>query len=460
MATEDWETTCLIYPDETSTELNDNGRFLSGSTDLTVSTKGLVFCRQVQMDEYEDSKRYRFWMVKEELVFRINFINDSKEDCYQGVKVSLKAPCPASFPQNTKYKWPEWIETNAHEILHEEQVSYSVCMFIQERALDFFCTLYQNDNHYLIQLPSAHERHCTYPDSTIVATLSQVSPLVFERHDVDGTISEQLSVEEAKHIFPILVLWREWMTVECKICVDTVPAHESATITCGHAFCRDCISTYCRHKAEEVNAYKTNPFVCPTCRRGMLIVGCVKQFLPLELMDKVRVWVADIKNPPCYSLPTCLKKNCDGKMRRVAVDGDIVFCEECERRWCELCLQRAQEGEDHDTKENPCKIGTVVEFCKRYLAANEASQQRCEEKFPFIKVYTQSRMYDNEAIHWIKANGQVCPGCKTGIERVEGCFHITCPCGTHFCYLCGEEIFAPFYGTHHCWERQDTLLPV
>ena len=55
---------------------------------------------------------------------------------------------------------------------------------------------------------------------------------------------------------------------------------------------------------------------------------------------------------------------------------------------------------------------------------------------------------------WVQENANVCPNCRNAIERSEGCFHMNCTlCGTHFCYECGEEIFYPYYGTHHCWEE-------
>ena len=33
-----------------------------------------------------------------------------------------------------------------------------------------------------------------------------------------------------------------------------------------------------------------------------------------------------------------------------------------------------------------------------------------------------------------------CPTCNQGVEKNGGCNHITCLCGTHFCYICQEEI--------------------
>lgn len=32
-----------------------------------------------------------------------------------------------------------------------------------------------------------------------------------------------------------------------------------------------------------------------------------------------------------------------------------------------------------------------------------------------------------------------CPGCGVATEKTYGCDHITCPCGTHWCYACGEQ---------------------
>ncbi|KAF7545356.1 hypothetical protein G7Z17_g9224 [Cylindrodendrum hubeiense] len=33
-----------------------------------------------------------------------------------------------------------------------------------------------------------------------------------------------------------------------------------------------------------------------------------------------------------------------------------------------------------------------------------------------------------------------CPGCTATTQKVSGCDHITCPCGVHWCYACGEDV--------------------
>jgi hypothetical protein len=39
---------------------------------------------------------------------------------------------------------------------------------------------------------------------------------------------------------------------------------------------------------------------------------------------------------------------------------------------------------------------------------------------------------------------QQCPGCKKEIFQAEGCNHMIClaPCGTHFCFFCGQQVVA------------------
>ncbi len=35
-----------------------------------------------------------------------------------------------------------------------------------------------------------------------------------------------------------------------------------------------------------------------------------------------------------------------------------------------------------------------------------------------------------------------CPGCRREFAKDDGCNHITCPCGTHYCSECGGVISA------------------
>ena len=48
---------------------------------------------------------------------------------------------------------------------------------------------------------------------------------------------------------------------------------------------------------------------------------------------------------------------------------------------------------------------------------------------------------------YVKGNNfKQCPNCKRWVEKTYGCNHITCRCGTHFCYRCGKLMD----GNHIC----------
>lgn len=40
----------------------------------------------------------------------------------------------------------------------------------------------------------------------------------------------------------------------------------------------------------------------------------------------------------------------------------------------------------------------------------------------------------------IKQTSMNCPGCRTACHKIDGCNHMTCTCGIHFCYQCGQQL--------------------
>jgi hypothetical protein len=452
MATEDWETTCLIYGDNrVHTVLDNRGILLHGSIDLRIPLKNIVFGRRY------DATRFRFWTIPEQYIdLRVALFCHpvDNRDSYRQVKIELISTYPQSFPE--KEKWLTWLQTTANILVNKDQISYTVCDFIEHQSLQYFNVFDPNDGWRLIVFT---DHGPTFYDSVSII-LDPRHPIPFLRHDRNGKISaiyeEQplRSTTEVKGIWTIVKAWDEWLPLQCPICLDLFTVQQDGyVLSCNHAFCRPCISRYFQVKVEEIGLYRTNPFLCPivSCRQSLPIVGCVKPCLSCQDVDRIKEWYKDLKKPPCVSLPQCLRRHCHGKLRLCAVDDKIVYCESCNTQWCSLCLKRVKfQHEDKDCESTKC-----LQFCLRFLAASDKAKQRCLEKWPFMQLYAKSRVPDRDAIQWIKDHGQVCPGCQTGIERSEGCFHMSCKCGTHFCYECGEQIFYLFYGTHKCWERQD-----
>mmetsp|Transcript_12605 Transcript_12605/g.29433 ORF Transcript_12605/g.29433 Transcript_12605/m.29433 type:complete len:158 (-) Transcript_12605:428-901(-) len=78
------------------------------------------------------------------------------------------------------------------------------------------------------------------------------------------------------------------------------------------------------------------------------------------------------------------------------------------------------------------------------------TNEGCKRQFCFVhndahpdrtcKDYTRIlRTQEKPSEHWKQRNAKKCPGCKTPIEKNEGCNHMSCTCGTDFCWLCGKR---------------------
>mmetsp|Transcript_5002 Transcript_5002/g.9596 ORF Transcript_5002/g.9596 Transcript_5002/m.9596 type:complete len:421 (+) Transcript_5002:1-1263(+) len=299
----------------------------------------------------------------------------------------------------------------------------------------------------------------------------------------------------------LLQNWKDLYMTRCPICLEESILYSDGVVFpyCQHYCCRDCFDTYLSFKVQDLKEHRTNPFLCPveSCKLELPMVFC-KPYLSDEDIKAAKAWYKDLKNPPAWSLDRCPHtKTCGavGSMRRlkgvVSIDAasgkthrqnsstpdssssssHLVYCESCKKKWCELCLTRVYD-DDCCTIINPgngatkqkkntisnhkrfCNPRPMLKFCRRYTDASEEIKATAEAKYPWIVSYSQFCQHDGAALQYVLDHGQRCPTCQTGVERIEGCFHVKCPtCATHFCYECGTELFPPYYGTHHCWEE-------
>ncbi|KAI8883511.1 hypothetical protein K501DRAFT_184309, partial [Backusella circina FSU 941] len=63
-------------------------------------------------------------------------------------------------------------------------------------------------------------------------------------------------------------------------------------------------------------------------------------------------------------------------------------------------------------------------------------------------------MLENVMLTAEKENWSRCPTCKHMVEKNNGCNHITCRCGTQFCYRCGS-----LYSFNRCVNRCEMYAP-
>lgn len=412
---------------------------------------------------------------------------------------------PVEWPKVDEEPYRKSLAKKCHSILQDERMSFAVCEFLEHHALshyrrscssdfdDGWKSYVDDDNHpdfQLIILPPEMDRMYQPTIGTLIHP--QQEALKKERRDrkQNAVNKKETSAKDvtkddmdAVDFGSILLIrfWKELYTTTCPICLDDSVLFSEGVVLpyCQHYSCRDCFQMYLKHKVQDLKDYRTNPFVCPvvSCRRELPIIGYCKQHLSDEDMEAVRRWYRDLKNPPCWSLDRCLySKTCGAigsirrressittKERKSSYESYLVYCEECNSSWCELCLKRVYDNNDGKARNDVqtpfnhhCQPEAVLKLCRRYTAASKESQAKCEERYPWIQSYSQFCQHDGEAqaLQYVIDNAARCPCCGMGIQRVEGCFHMKCSvCATHFCYECSTELFPPFYGTHHCWEE-------
>ncbi|KAH9169622.1 hypothetical protein EDB89DRAFT_2098593 [Lactarius sanguifluus] len=192
---------------------------------------------------------------------------------------------------------------------------------------------------------------------------------------------------------------------QCGICMDDLPEDSVARPDpCRHAFCRECMRGYVSNRLEEHRF----PILCPTCTAGKGKGKSVTWRLALNLGltdEQFSIWT-EMEMVTFSVLLHCRK--CQRSMfvaRDEHEEAKIIACPlpDCSHAWCKQCQQTI----DFNGPKHSCD-GT------------------------------------SELDHLMKQQGwKYCPSCKTPIQKVSGCNHMSCmtpACNTHFCYLCGGLI--------------------
>jgi hypothetical protein len=240
------------------------------------------------------------------------------------------------------------------------------------------------------------------------------------------TISIQEQPSVAALSTPPLSLPDHKENVVCSICLDLIEPSstpstskspvstklESFTLPCGHLFCISCIVEYTQHN---VSSRKV-PLTCPN-------VECKKVITPQttlrylqnkpELQSKYAGLFVEHSLGP-ENVVYCPNRVCSNPLVVEMDNEDSPFasCPSCSTDICVQCKVRFHHGYD----------------CEEYQQLAASSK----DDIPVLKLAQEK-------------NWKRCPGCKTMVERKEGCNHIVCPCGTEFCYLCttryGKNMF-------------------
>lgn len=182
----------------------------------------------------------------------------------------------------------------------------------------------------------------------------------------------------------------------CPVCFTE--ASVPIILTCGHTWCTSCLESYLVSAVEN----KAFPLTClgadASCTERISITLARKTLSGEDFASLCDASFWSYVHARSDEFHHCTTPDC-AQVYRTVPGGVILQCPSCLIRICSGCNTEAHDG------------------------------FTCEERDQ-----AEDKLYHEwAATHDVKN----CPGCKTPIERSEGCNHMTCvKCQTHICWEC------------------------
>ena len=195
--------------------------------------------------------------------------------------------------------------------------------------------------------------------------------------------------------------------VECAICQDTfqVPVGLLRAIPCDHHACLDCKQNWIMSQVDAnilpvrcfgcLASGKQDSGECNTWPEFYVRASLREKQFTSYLAASLRIWSSS--SPDARA---CNTHDCQGLtfVQRGEVDWTCLLCNAV---WCVQCRK------GHDASISCAKF---------------AEQEKADEEM--------RNLVDSGLL-------KQCPVCGNGVQKKEGCNHMTCLCRTHFCYVCG-----------------------
>ncbi|KAF8345642.1 hypothetical protein F5887DRAFT_1282564 [Amanita rubescens] len=231
-------------------------------------------------------------------------------------------------------------------------------------------------------------------DDAVTLRLTSPARLVVRGGEAAHRIVDQL-LEESRMGFQPHTTNEENI---CPVCFDEPSS--PVLLCCKHVYCTECI----RHFLFSASERKQFPLVCAgnddKCKVPIAI-PVIQRFLSQQQLDELFEAAATSyieKHPGRFQY--CKTADC----KQVYQRGKTARpCPSCLISICTMCYK-----EEHDD----------MTCAERELLDNRAEQERRTEQ-------------------WASTSGaKHCPRCRVFVQKTEGCNHMECRCGVHFCWIC------------------------
>ncbi|KAH7391264.1 hypothetical protein BKA64DRAFT_579085 [Cadophora sp. MPI-SDFR-AT-0126] len=175
--------------------------------------------------------------------------------------------------------------------------------------------------------------------------------------------------------------------IPCSNCTDNFFDEGLSTATCGHRYCGDCIrETFTR-------AFRDEELFPPRCCRQVIPLEAVSAFLTEEIESTFGHKTVEYSTK--YRV-YCSATGCETFLTpEMTIREGAAQCSTCQAITCTLCKGPSHEGD--------CPV---------------------DEDMRQLEVLAEGE-------GWTR-----CPECRRMVDLIQGCYHMSCPCKTQFCYLC------------------------
>eukprot|EP00128_Syssomonas_multiformis_P012004 Colp12_sorted_trinity150504_noHs@31255 len=299
--------------------------------------------------------------------------------------------------KNKRSELSEWMKPHAKHIVEEDKNSHEVDGSRQDEGIRLACvedspsqtrSIFAKVMAELVSSDRVQKLEVMDETGLAAFELLQELPFATDLEDVEASSSQASRSphpsDSQQHI--------------CQCCYD--PVEESngfcaCPISPHHVFCRSCAFMYVSGKIRE----HVLPIKCPYSDCGVEL--CEDLLLPLiednEFLKQKLVFLQALRDnssvvqcPSCYAPVEGSKKTPD------------VKCSNCRASFC-------------------------------FVHSDAHPNQRCKD----YKGESKIALVRNRI--WEYAFTKKCPGCKAHVNKNGGCPHMTCKCGTEWCWYCGKE---------------------
>uniref|UniRef100_A0A7N0V8N8 RBR-type E3 ubiquitin transferase n=1 Tax=Kalanchoe fedtschenkoi TaxID=63787 RepID=A0A7N0V8N8_KALFE len=189
--------------------------------------------------------------------------------------------------------------------------------------------------------------------------------------------------------------------VECSICF-TCYGDSSAldSAACGHLFCKCCWNQYIAIAINDGPGCLALRCPEPKCSVS-LDDTLIKASVSADAIAKYTRFLASNFVECSKGIQWCPAPGCQYAIQYTESDRRDVSCR-CSYTFCWHCA-----GEPH----RPVDCDTALKWHAKNIS-------------------------DTGNAEWMLANSKPCPACHKSIEKNQGCNHMVCQCGHHFCWIC------------------------